>query len=356
MHSIILLRRAAPLAAALITTLGAAAASAQNASTAIVGCDEVGCPVNADTATSECKLIDETFNEIGLARIPIGDGDDDGDDGDTDGQDAELAGISWVQGNSVTDVGGSDDRYPTERVLRRDWYFGTPAGFDLGAQNTRACAAFFHKSMAAFPEGNTETAAGTCEQAMAPECVNALVQRAQSLQFDADDSSDDLCGALEQDILSNFDVECRDDAGSPYWRNVTVRPILGGSAPAVILSSDNITSNCWPITPKEDDLAFIERLTTTTDDFGSDVLQNFFYGVTPILTAFYSGEGSPITTNTAQMTCLKTMGPSPGSNQTVDEDDDDDDDDDDDSAGTLVRASTTAALFIAASAILASIS
>lgn len=39
--------------------------------------------------------------------------------------------------------------------------------------------------------------------------------------------------------------------------------ILGGSAPAVILSSDNITSNCWPITPKEDDLAFIERLETT---------------------------------------------------------------------------------------------
>lgn len=34
--------------------------------------------------------------------------------------------------------------------------------------------------------------------------------------------------------------------------------ILGGDAPAVILSSDNITSNCWPITPKEDDLAFIE--------------------------------------------------------------------------------------------------
>lgn len=177
--------------------------------------------MNVDTATSECKLIDETFNEIGLARIPIGNNDD--DNGDAGGQDSELAGISWVQGNSVTDAGGSDDRYPTERVLRRDWYFGTPAGFDLGARNTRACAAFFHKSTAAFPAGNTETAAGTCEKAMAPDCVSALVQRAQSLPFDADGSSDDVCGALEKDILDNFDRECRDAAGSPYWRNVTVR-------------------------------------------------------------------------------------------------------------------------------------
>lgn len=84
-------------------------------------------------------------------------------------------------------------------------------------------------------------------------------------------------------------------------------------------------------------------------------MQNFFYSVTPILTAFYGGQDSPITANTAQMTCLKTMGPSPGSNQTTD-DDDDDDGDDDDSAATLVRASTTAALFIATFAILASVS
>ena len=209
------LRRAAPLAAAFIIIGAARIAQAQNFSTAIVGCDEIGCGEDEiggdDTTTTECKLIDETFNEIGLARIPL---DDDVE---------ELpAGISWVQGNSVTDAGGSDERYPTERVLRRNWYFGTPAGFDLRS-TTHACAAFFHKSTAEFPGGNTETAAGTCEQAMGGgDCVDALMRRARSLRYEADEE-EDICETLEKNLRDNFDQECREVAGSPYWRNVTVR-------------------------------------------------------------------------------------------------------------------------------------
>lgn len=34
--------------------------------------------------------------------------------------------------------------------------------------------------------------------------------------------------------------------------------ILGPGAPQAIISSDNLTSNCWPLTPKEHDLAFVE--------------------------------------------------------------------------------------------------
>ncbi len=43
----------------------------------------------------------------------------------------------------------------------------------------------------------------------------------------------------------------------------TYLAILGPGAPEPILSSDNLTSNCWPITPKEHDLAFVENYEET---------------------------------------------------------------------------------------------
>ncbi len=198
--------------AALAALIIAGAASAQNLSAAIVGCSEVGCPVKEGNAANECTLVDETFNEVGLARIP------------TDVSD--LAGISWVQGNSVTDVGHRDDDFPTERSLRRNFYLGTPAGFGLGS--TRACAAFFHKSTAQFPGGATETAGGTCEQAMAPDCVEALLARARSLSF-AD--GDDVCEKLEDDLKENLDRDCRDVAGFTYWRDLSVKSELDEAPP-----------------------------------------------------------------------------------------------------------------------------
>lgn len=43
--------------------------------------------------------------------------------------------------------------------------------------------------------------------------------------------------------------------------------ILGPEAPKPILSSDNLTSTCWPITPKEHDLALIESHNETVSLF-----------------------------------------------------------------------------------------
>ncbi len=85
-------------------------------------------------------------------------------------------------------------------------------------------------------------------------------------------------------------------------------------------------------------------------------MQEFFYGVTPILTVFYNtGSDTPLTRNAAQMTCLKTMGPSPASNKTEEDDDDDDDGNDDaQNSTTFMRSSSATVLFVAAFTVLGS--
>ncbi|RYP76958.1 hypothetical protein DL770_007132 [Monosporascus sp. CRB-9-2] len=253
--------------------------SAQELSSTIVGCADVHCPNPEDSTDNVCTLVDRTFGDIGLARVPT-----------------DIEELSWVRGNNITDDEG-------ERIITSSFYLGTP--FELDTGDTRACAAFFHQSTARFPGDHVDTAQGTCEQAGVDSvCIDALVARARALRIE---DGEDACERLQEDFLDNLDRECRGVAGTDRWESVTVRPIFGPGAPDVILSSDNLTSNCWPIEPKQHDLAFIESHEVTTRNLTAANTNDLFYDVTPILTVFYGAENGLVANFSSQMTCLKVV-------------------------------------------------
>ncbi|RYP08680.1 hypothetical protein DL765_008703 [Monosporascus sp. GIB2] len=253
--------------------------STQELSGTILGCADVRCPNLEDSADNVCTLVDRTFSDIGLVRIPT-----------------DVEELSWVQGNNITDDEG-------ERRITSSFYLGTP--FELNTGDTRACAAFFHESTARFPGGDVDTAQGTCEQAGVDiACIDALVARARALRVE---DGEDACEKLQEEFLAKLDQECRGLAGTDRWESVRVRPIFGTGAPDVILSSDNLTSNCWPIEPKEHDLAFIESHEVTTRNLTDARTNDLFYDVTPILTVFYGAENGLVANFSSQMTCLKVV-------------------------------------------------
>ncbi|RYP71058.1 hypothetical protein DL769_004771 [Monosporascus sp. CRB-8-3] len=253
--------------------------SAQELSSTIVGCADVRCPNLEDSTDNVCTLVNRTFGDIGLARIPT-----------------DMAELSWVRGNNITDDEG-------ERRITSSFYLGAP--FELDTGDTRACAAFFHQSTARFPGDHVDTAQGTCEQAgVDSACLDALVARARALRVE---NGEDACEKLQEDFLDNLDRECRGLAGTDRWESVRVRPIFGPGAPDVILSSDNLTSNCWPIEPKEHDLAFIESHEATARNLTAARTNDLFYDVTPILTVFYGAENGLVANFSSQMTCLKIV-------------------------------------------------
>lgn len=51
-------------------------------------------------------------------------------------------------------------------------------------------------------------------------------------------------------------------------------------------------------------------------DFAVETASVNFFGIVPILTLFYPGNGTLITKGEAQMTCMKTVGPSATKNET----------------------------------------
>ena len=166
-----------------------AQAQSQNRSAAIVGCSEVGCPTQpGDASKHSCRVIDETFHEIGLANITIV--------GDDDVQ-KTLANLSWVQGNSITDYGF--DGRPTERSLKRSYFLGTPYGLDL--QDTRACAAFFYQPPDDTPSAAPDNAPGTCDRPMNQVCMNLLMKKAQELSIKEDE---DPCRKLEEAVTRAY--------------------------------------------------------------------------------------------------------------------------------------------------------
>lgn len=122
--------------------------------------------------------------------------------------------------------------------------------------------------------------------------------------------------------------------------------LTGSGAPEPITSQQNASSTCWPVTAKQDDLTLVTdylvpvstlikfvpsflRLigTTPSDQYlfssqGSDLIDDVAkaqWAITPILTILYpDGEGSPLNTTDAALSCIKVVGPSRASLDTMD--------------------------------------
>lgn len=173
---------------------------AQDLKDTIVGCADVQCPDKSDNPTPDCRVLDETFVSIGLARIPV--------------EANSLKGISWVQGN------GAIENENANRTYIKNFYLGTPPDFSFN--NTGACALFFGNvsSNVDFKGQDIDTRQGTCAQAMSESCVSKLISRAEGLDYDGL-STEEACEKLEKEFRDNLDSECDSFSREGKWLNLT---------------------------------------------------------------------------------------------------------------------------------------
>ena len=246
-----------PLTALLAALAGQASSQALRDS--IVGCADVACPDRPHDIYPNCTLVDTSFNDIGLARIP--------------GPLGSSRGLSWVQANAMdTSVFGRAN------VTKR-FYFGQPPDLDLS--NTGACALFFTEvsDRVKFNNSDVRLSQGTCDQAMPPACVGAITRRADNFDF-AGLSGQDACSKLQSEFEQNLDNECAGIALGSQWsglvsKGMSLHPrvllasgaelilltaLSGAGSPKPITAQENATSNCWPITPKSESLAFVHGM------------------------------------------------------------------------------------------------
>ncbi|KAI0392433.1 hypothetical protein F5Y17DRAFT_359088 [Xylariaceae sp. FL0594] len=288
-------------------TLAAAAATcvcAQDLNQTIVGCIEVGCPPSStDTVNDDCRVADSSFPSVGLTRIPTKNKDLDGK-------------LSWTKGFNVTDRGAAGGQ-----EFHSSFYFGTAPDLDLSG--TGACAVFLHgvEPSLSFDkvDKNLESAQGTCADAMGNDCVTALIDRAKKLVdgFGSNPpSSEEACARLQDDLDKNMDHACLSlTKGS--WTDLTTAVLTGEGAPAAITGDKNASSTCWPVLPKQNQLALVSDQKTNGSD-QEDVIQKATYAITPILTLFFpTGKNSVISEADASLSCVKVVGPSKASVDTA---------------------------------------
>ncbi|KAH7175268.1 hypothetical protein EDB81DRAFT_769552 [Dactylonectria macrodidyma] len=260
----------------------AQASNAQSLDETIVGCGEVGCPTASDSTAAECQVADKDFSMIGLARVPT----------DTD----TLEGLSWVE--------------------------------DLDLNGTIACALFFTRvnDRVSFGDDSDDESIsqGTCEEALSEKCVSALISRAEDLDFDGLGSAE-VCKKLQEEFEDNLDSECDSFADGSKWVGLNSTVLSGSGGVEPISSSDNSSSDCWPIVPKAYDLSFVSSF-KTEGDYLTDTMSDEFFGITPILTLFIPGDSNEIVSKAeAQMTCMKTIDTTVASNSTKSSGSDDED-------------------------------
>ncbi|KAI0505422.1 hypothetical protein F5B22DRAFT_627720 [Xylaria bambusicola] len=285
--------------------LSTAYARAQDLKQTIVGCVDLECPASsAAPADDNCTVSDKSFSYVGLTRIP------------TENKDLEGK-ISWTKGFNV--INTAEDGRTFDSVF----YFGTTPDLDLG--DTGACAVFLHgiENELSFDKVNVnvETAQGTCSDAMGPDCVNALVERAKKLfnNFEGDTpTSEEACSKLKDDLQKNIDDACASITKEP-WTNVSVSALSGEAAYKPLSGDKNSSSTCWPVLPKENQLTLAGEYQTQGSD-KIDEIQKALYSVTPILTVFFpTGKQSIVSEVDASLSCLKVVGPSRASADAMDD-------------------------------------
>ena len=185
----------------LLATM-AVIARAQDGNSTIAGCIDVRCPPATDGTNDNCTVAGRSFPGVGVTPITS----------DTEA----LSRLTWSKGVNVTD--GPDGA----REFGSSYYLGTPPSLDL--RSTGACAIFFNgvSSSLSFETGvpNNETSDGTCSDAMGSDCVQALIDRARNFDIDDDDSNEEWCTRLRENLEENMDASCR-QFQSGFWTNLT---------------------------------------------------------------------------------------------------------------------------------------
>lgn len=187
---------------AILASLHISRALSQTLPSNIIGCASIPCPDN-EAGDSECTVIDKTFSNVGLSQISV--------------TSQSLTGLSWTEGVSVID---SNDT--TSHTFEKAFYFGVPPNANL--TGTGACAVFFNQvsKEVVFDNKNVEEAQGTCQEALNPQCVDALIDRAEKVDV-AGLGSADACAKLETSFKETVDSACTVFANGNVWSGLSVK-------------------------------------------------------------------------------------------------------------------------------------
>ncbi|KAK4183178.1 hypothetical protein QBC35DRAFT_394398 [Podospora australis] len=287
---------------ALLALVAAAALTPHAAAQKILSCADVECPIiPAGGRVAKCTVADKTFEMVGISQIDVGDNDN-------------LAGLSWTKAVTAKD---KEDNGKKTREFEQLFYLGTPLGFRTDGM--RACALFFNKVSDRVKFGNdttpVEIGQGTCGDAMTSNCVNAILERAKSVDLSGFRDTDDACERLEKEFEDNLDAACQSFATGSKWVDVEAEGSDDDDddddAPQPIVGDRNSTSNCWPTSTKSNDLRLVYDRDEDGDFLAGTANKNFF-GITPVLTVFFPRNGtnstsSAITSVEAQLTCVKAI-------------------------------------------------
>lgn len=205
----------------------------------IVGCSDLACP--NENGEDRCTVGSNAFAGVGLARIP--------------NLPSALQGLSLVKGVNIS-ASGRKDSSPDDETLpfTSVYYLGAPSSLDI--DDLAGCAVIFNDPPPKhFPGGgngtDVEASHGTCADVIDAKCIDTLTSRA-ARSVTGNGTS---CSALESELRRNPVDECRDFAGSGAGLGkFTVRELADLSP---LSSSQNSSSDCWPIAPKSDNLVEI---------------------------------------------------------------------------------------------------
>lgn len=199
----------------------------------IAGCAEVDCPTSGNSTSAYCQVADRNTTVIGLANLDVPLGND----------------FTWTQGVEVYDSSTSNGTL--KRVFEKNFYLGSPQGFNLTANATSsgygACALFFTQlsDQVAFDGNNIIQSTGTCKDALNEGCVNALTTlatHAASLPSSIlnNSSTGDICKSLQASLVDNMPSECVTFSNGDKWQGLEVQGMIEPRSFANKMSSASI--------------------------------------------------------------------------------------------------------------------
>lgn len=213
----------------------------------LVDCKELSCP-KTSAHYDTCTVGDNTFEGVGLARIP--------------NLPDPLAGVSLVKGVNVSRFGiGQEGPWEENRAFKSVYYLGTPSA--LSIEDISGCAVFFHDMTMEF-EGGVKSGRGTCPDVIAAACITSLTDRALAIARDGV-SEANVCSALHKSLRYHRFEECIDLAGR--GNGLGRFDITSLSSISTIDTSQNSSSDCWPIVPKCNNLAVLASFETQVNSF-----------------------------------------------------------------------------------------
>lgn len=176
----------------------------------IVGCSAVDCPTSGRSTSAQCKVANHTLSLIGLSSFNTPVTADD---------------FTWTEG--IQAYNNPDPKSDLDRIYEKNFYLGTPQGFDLIENATTSgyevCALFFTKvaDSVTFKDKN-ETTVGTCSDALTSACVDALLKQATDIASSNPNKSQS-CSKLLSDVAKNLVPECSHVATGDKWDGLQVQ-------------------------------------------------------------------------------------------------------------------------------------